>query len=109
MTRGPCGATPPASTSGSSAAWKTATASSVEVGRRPRTGPRGRPTSTWSIGRGARPMARLINSTAMTVDGVIDVADWFVAEGDHDDAARSLIEGDVAMLTGRPTFEGFLG
>jgi dihydrofolate reductase len=54
-------------------------------------------------------MARLINSTAMTVDGVMEVADWFVAEGDHDDAARTLIEGDVAMLTGRPTFEGFLG
>ena len=54
-------------------------------------------------------MARLINSTAMTVDGVMEVADWFVAEGDHDDASRALIEGDVAMLTGRPTFEGFLG
>ena len=54
-------------------------------------------------------MATLINSTAMTVDGVMDVGDWFVGEGDHDAASRSLIEGDVAMLTGRPTFEGFLG
>ena len=53
-------------------------------------------------------MGKLINSTAMTVDGVIDVSDWFVGEGDHDAASRSLIEGDVAMLTGRPTFEGFL-
>jgi dihydrofolate reductase len=54
-------------------------------------------------------MARLINSTAMTVDGVMEVADWFVATGDHDDASRKLIEGDAALLTGRPTFEGFLG
>jgi hypothetical protein len=47
-------------------------------------------------------MGRLINTTAMTVDGVIDVSDWFVAGGDHDDAARSLFEGDdVAMLVGR--------
>jgi hypothetical protein len=34
-------------------------------------------------------MAKLINTTAMTVDGVIDVGDWFVAVGDHDDAARA--------------------
>jgi dihydrofolate reductase len=37
-------------------------------------------------------MARLINTTTMTIDGVIDVGDWFVAVGDHDDAARSLFE-----------------
>ena len=53
-------------------------------------------------------MARLINTTAMTVDGVIDVGDWFVAVGDHDDAARSLFETvDAAMLVGRKSFEGF--
>ena len=53
-------------------------------------------------------MARLINTTAMTVDGVIDVGDWFVAMGDHDDAARSLFEtDDAAMLVGRTSFEGF--
>ena len=47
-------------------------------------------------------MARLINTTAITVDGVIDVGDWFVAMGDHDDAARSLFETvDAAMLVGR--------
>ena len=47
-------------------------------------------------------MARLINTTAMTVDGVIHVGDWFVAVGDHDDAARSLFEtDDAAMLVGR--------
>lgn len=55
-------------------------------------------------------MARLINTTAMTVDGVIDVGDWFVAVGDHDDAARSLFEtDDAAMLVGRKSFEGFAG
>ena len=53
-------------------------------------------------------MARLINTTSMTVDGVIDVGDWFVAAGDHDDAARSLFETeDAAMLVGRKSFEGF--
>ena len=53
-------------------------------------------------------MAKLINTTAMTVDGVIDVGDWFVAVGDHDDAARSLFEtDDAAMLVGRKSFEGF--
>jgi hypothetical protein len=52
-------------------------------------------------------MARLINTTSMTVDGVIDVGDWFVAVGDHDDAARSLFEtDDAAMLVGRKSFEG---
>jgi dihydrofolate reductase len=54
-------------------------------------------------------MARLINSSAMTVDGVMEVADWFVAQGDHDEAALSLLEGSDALLTGRPTYEGFLG
>jgi dihydrofolate reductase len=53
-------------------------------------------------------MARLINTTSMTVDGVIEVGDWFVAAGDHDDAARSLFETeDAAMLVGRKSFEGF--
>jgi dihydrofolate reductase len=52
-------------------------------------------------------MGRLINTTAMTVDGVIDVSDWFVTSGDHDDAARKLFEGDSAMLVGRRNYEGF--
>ena len=33
-------------------------------------------------------MGRLINTTSMTLDGVTDVSDWFVAEGDHDEAFR---------------------
>jgi dihydrofolate reductase len=68
-----------------------------------------RPTcgTSW---RRAEEIARLINTTAMTVDGVIDVGDWFVAVGDHDDAARSLFEtNDAAMLVGRKSFEGFAG
>jgi dihydrofolate reductase len=53
-------------------------------------------------------MGRLVNTTAMTVDGVIDVSDWFVAQGDHDDAARGLFEsGDAALLVGRKSYEGF--
>jgi dihydrofolate reductase len=55
-------------------------------------------------------MARLINTTSMTVDGVIDVGDWYVAEGPHDEASRALFETDgAALLTGRKTFEGFVG
>jgi len=54
-------------------------------------------------------MAKLINNVAMTVDGVIDVSDWFVSEGDHDDAARALFEGNVALLVGRKNYEGFAG
>jgi dihydrofolate reductase len=51
-------------------------------------------------------MARLINTTAMTPDGVVDVGDWFVGEGDHDGAAFSLFTDDVALLLGRKTYEG---
>src|SRR4029453_15518371 len=55
-------------------------------------------------------MGRLINTTSMTVDGVIDVSDWFVAGGDHDDAARALFETDgAARLAGRTSYEGFAG
>jgi hypothetical protein len=59
-------------------------------------------------------MARLINATSMTVDGVIDVGDWFVAVGDHDDAIllepvicqpdlvrAGSAEGPAAMSSGR--------
>jgi hypothetical protein len=38
-------------------------------------------------------MARAINSTAMSVDGVTDVADWYVFDGDHDAASRAQFEG----------------
>jgi dihydrofolate reductase len=51
-------------------------------------------------------MGRLINTTAMTVDGVIDVSDWFVAQGEHDEASLALFAEGSAMLLGRTTYEG---
>jgi dihydrofolate reductase len=51
-------------------------------------------------------MSRLISSTATTVDTVSDVAEWFVAEGEHDQASRDLFHGAAGMLMGRPTYEG---
>jgi dihydrofolate reductase len=54
-------------------------------------------------------VGRLINTTAMTVDGVIDVSDWFVAEGEHDEASLSLFGDDAAMLLGRKIYEGLAG
>jgi dihydrofolate reductase len=51
-------------------------------------------------------MSRLINTTTMTVDGVIDVAEWFVSEGGHDDAAREQFVDTAGMLMGRKTYEG---
>ncbi|HEY9377505.1 MAG TPA: dihydrofolate reductase family protein [Jiangellaceae bacterium] len=54
-------------------------------------------------------MGRLINTTAMTVDGVIDVSDWYVAEGEHDAASLSLFTDDASMLLGRKTYEGLAG
>ena len=54
-------------------------------------------------------MARLINTTSMTVDGVIDVSGWYVLEGDHDAASRAIWEGAAGMVVGRKTYEGFIG
>ncbi|HET7857431.1 MAG TPA: dihydrofolate reductase family protein [Gaiellaceae bacterium] len=51
-------------------------------------------------------MSRLINTTTMTVDGVTDVADWFVSEGGHDRAARDQFVGEAGMVMGRTTYEG---
>jgi dihydrofolate reductase len=51
-------------------------------------------------------MSRLINTTTMTVDAVIDVAEWFVSEGGHDEAAREQFVGTAGMLMGRKTYEG---
>jgi hypothetical protein len=46
-------------------------------------------------------MGRVINTTAMTVDGVID---WFVAEGEHDAASLSLFGDARRCCSGaRPT------
>jgi dihydrofolate reductase len=54
-------------------------------------------------------MSKLIISTAMTVDGVIDGFDWYVSEGGHDQAGRDQFNGAGAMLLGRKTYEGLAG
>ena len=54
-------------------------------------------------------MSRLINSTTLTVDGVTDVGEWFVAEGKHDVEARDQFDGAAGMVLGRKTFEGLKG
>ena len=54
-------------------------------------------------------MGKLIISTAMTVDAVIEVGEWFVPGGPHNDAALDRFRQAEAMLTGRTTFEGLAG
>jgi dihydrofolate reductase len=54
-------------------------------------------------------MSRLINTTAMTVDGLTDVGEWYVSEGGHDAAARQQFEGAAGLLMGRKTYEGLAG
>lgn len=51
-------------------------------------------------------MSRLISSTATTVDSVSDVSEWFVGEGEHDQASRDQFVDAAGMLMGRPTYEG---
>ena len=54
-------------------------------------------------------MGRLLISTAMTVDALVDVTDWFVAEGGHDAAGLEIFGEAEAMLLGRKTYEGLAG
>jgi dihydrofolate reductase len=54
-------------------------------------------------------VGRLIISTAMTVDGLVDVRDWYVSEGGHDRAGREQLHQAEAMLLGRKTYEGLAG
>jgi dihydrofolate reductase len=54
-------------------------------------------------------MRRVIVSTAMTVDGVMTVEDWFVADGEHDEAALERMREADAILLGRKNFEGLAG
>jgi dihydrofolate reductase len=54
-------------------------------------------------------VARVINTTTMTVDALTDVADWYVSEGGHDAAAKAQFEGTAGMLLGRKTYEGLAG
>jgi dihydrofolate reductase len=54
-------------------------------------------------------MGNLINHTSMTVDGLCDVGEWFVAEGDHDAAGVARLAASAAFVTGRKCYDGFLG
>jgi dihydrofolate reductase len=54
-------------------------------------------------------MAKLISTTAMTVDGVIEVGEWFVREGGHMDASMGLFDVAGGLMMGRPTYEGLAG
>ena len=51
-------------------------------------------------------MGRLIVSTQMTVDGVIDVGEWYVVDGGHDRAGKDQLARASAVLLGRKTYEG---
>jgi dihydrofolate reductase len=51
-------------------------------------------------------MGRLIVSTQMTVDGVIDVGEWYIADGEHDRAGKDQLSHASAVLLGRKTYEG---
>ena len=51
-------------------------------------------------------MGEVIINTTMTIDGVTDVDEWYVSEGEHDRAARDPFSEAAAMLLGRKTYEG---
>jgi dihydrofolate reductase len=51
-------------------------------------------------------VSKLIISTAMTIDGVIEVSDWYVGEGEHSRAAFDMLGSVDALLMGRKTYEG---
>jgi dihydrofolate reductase len=51
-------------------------------------------------------MSKLIVLTAMTLDGVTSVEEWFVPEGDHMEASLRMFRGDTALLYGRKNYEG---
>ena len=53
--------------------------------------------------------ARRVNHTSVTVDGLCDVGDWFLGEGDHDAEGVELLGDAPAFVTGRKCCEGFLG
>ena len=53
-------------------------------------------------------MGRLIVSTQMTLDSVIDVGEWYIADGEHDRAGKDQLRHASAVLLGRKTYEGLL-
>jgi len=54
-------------------------------------------------------MGKLVSYTSMTVDGLCDVGEWFVAEGDHDRVGVEQLAASAAFVTGRKCWDGFLG
>ena len=51
-------------------------------------------------------MSRLINTTTMTLDALVDVGEWYVSQGEHDRAASEQFDGAAGMVMGRKTYEG---
>lgn len=51
-------------------------------------------------------MSSLIVSTALTVDGVMSVEDWFVSDGEHDRVGLELFDRAGATVLGRKNYEG---
>lgn len=45
-------------------------------------------------------MGRLVSYTSMTVDGLCDVGDWFVAEDDHDKVGVDQLAASAVELAG---------
>src|SRR5918998_3041748 len=54
-------------------------------------------------------MGKLIISTAMTVDGVMTVEEWFVPGGEHSRASLDMFGRGSAMVLGRKNYEGLAG
>ena len=54
-------------------------------------------------------MGKLFVSTAITLDGVMSVEDWFVPDGGHDAAGRAILADAEAAVVGRKNFEGLAG
>jgi dihydrofolate reductase len=54
-------------------------------------------------------MSKLISSTAVTADAVMEVGEWYVSEGEHDRASREQFAQANAMLLGRKTYQGLAG
>jgi dihydrofolate reductase len=52
-------------------------------------------------------MGKLVVSTQMTVEGVIDQSDgWFMAEGEHEEHGFDQLFAADALLLGRKTYDG---
>jgi DNA ligase 1 len=54
-------------------------------------------------------MSRLIVSTAVTVDGVMSVEDWYVPGGEANEAGLRQFEEAAGMVLGRKNFDGLAG